>query len=322
MKAIRVHNFGAADALRYEDVPMPEPKAGEVRIKLAASGLNFIDIYHRSGAYAMATPFIPGLEGAGTVDSVGPGVTDLHPGVRVAYPMHAASYAEYVIVPADRTVPVPNSIDLNTATAAMLQGMTAHYYATSTYPIQPGDKVLVHAAAGGVGQLLVQMAKLRGGWVVGTVSTEEKSKVAKAAGADEVILYTEQDFEAETKRLTEGRGVDVVYDSVGKTTFDKSLNCLRPRGYMVLCGQASGPVDPINPQILNQRGSLYLTRPSLGPYIATRQDLLHRADDIFGWILAEKLTIQVDQTFPLAQAADAHRYMEARKTKGKVLLIP
>jgi NADPH2:quinone reductase len=322
MKAIRVHQFGAADAMRYEDAPLPEPKAGEVRIKLAASGLNFIDIYHRSGAYAMPTPFTPGLEGGGVVDAVGSGVTDLRPGDRVAYPQYPASYAEYVVVPADRTVPVPDSIDLNTATAAMLQGMTAHYYATSTYPIQSGDKVLVHAAAGGVGQLLVQMAKLRGGWVVGTVSTEEKAKIAKAAGADEVILYTEQDFESETKRLTEGRGVDVVYDSVGKTTFDKSLNCLRPRGYMVLCGQASGAVDPINPQILNQRGSLYLTRPSLGPYIATRQELLQRAQEIFDWILAEKLTIHIDQTFPLAQAADAHRYMEARKTKGKVLLIP
>jgi NADPH2:quinone reductase len=322
MKAIRVHHFGAADALHYEDAPLPEPKAGEVRIKLAASGLNFIDIYHRSGAYAMPTPFIPGLEGAGTVDAVGSGITDLRPGDRIAYPSHPASYAEYVVVPGERTVPVPDAIDLHTAAAAMLQGMTAHYYATSTYPIQPGDKVLVHAAAGGVGQLLVQMAKLRGGWVVGTVSTEEKANVAMAAGADEVILYTQQDFEAETKRLTDGRGVDVVYDSVGKTTFDKSLNCLRPRGYMVLCGQASGPVDPINPQILNQRGSLYLTRPSLGPYIATRKELLQRADDIFGWVLAEKLNIHIDQTFPLAQAADAHRYMEERKTKGKVLLIP
>jgi NADPH2:quinone reductase len=308
--------------MRYEDVPLPEPKAGEVRIKLAATGLNFIDIYHRSGAYAMPTPFIPGLEGAGIVDAVGAGVSELQPGDRVAYPSTPASYAEYVIVPADRTVPVPDAIDLNTATAAMLQGMTAHYYATSTYPIQPGDKVLVHAAAGGVGQLLVQMAKLRGGWVVGTVSSEEKAQVAKAAGADEVILYTEQDFEAETKRLTGGGGVDVVYDSVGKTTFDKSLNCLRPRGYIVLCGQASGPVDPINPQILNQRGSLYLTRPSLGAYIATRDELLQRADDIFGWIMAEKLTIHIDKTYPLSEAAEAHRYMEARKTKGKVLLIP
>lgn len=322
MKAIRVHQFGAADVMRYEDAPTPEPKTGEVRIKLAASGLNFIDIYHRSGAYAIPTPLIPGQEGAGVVDVVGEGVTTVKVGDRVAYPLQIGSYAEYIVVPAERTVPVPDAIDLNTAAATMLQGMTAHYYANSTYPIQAGDKVLVHAAAGGVGQLLVQMAKLRGGWVIGTVSSEEKAQIAKAAGADEVILYTQQDFEAETKRLTNHRGVDVVYDSVGKTTFDKSLNCLRPRGYMVLCGQASGPVDPINPQILNQRGSLYLTRPSLGPYIATRAELLQRADDIFSWILAEKLNVAIDQIFPLAQAADAHRYMEDRKTKGKVLLIP
>ncbi|MCC6456834.1 MAG: quinone oxidoreductase [Caldilineaceae bacterium] len=322
MKAIRVHQFGAADAMRYEEAPLPEPKAGEVRVKLAASGLNFIDIYHRSGAYAMPTPFTPGLEGAGIVDAVGAGVSDVQVGDRVAYPSAPASYAEYVAVAADRTVPVPDAVDFNTATAAMLQGITAHYYATSTFPIQPGDKVLVHAAAGGVGQLLVQIAKLRGGWVVGTVSTEEKAQVAKAAGADEVIRYTEQDFEAETKRLTEGRGVDVVYDSVGKTTFDKSLNCLRPRGYMVLCGQASGPVAPVDPQILNQRGSLYLTRPTMGHYIATRAELLQRTNDLFDWIQSGALKVHVDQTFPLAQAADAHRYMEARKTKGKVLLIP
>lgn len=322
MKAIRVHQFGTADALQYEDAPTPEPKAGEVRVKVAAAGLNFIDIYHRSGAYAMPTPFIPGLEGAGVVDAVGPGVSELKVGDRVAWPSQNNSYAEYVVVPADRTVPVPEAIDLETAAATMLQGMTAHYYAVSTYPIQPGDKVLVHAAAGGVGQLLVQIAKLRGGWVIGTTSTEEKAQIAKAAGADEVILYTQQDFESETKRLTNGRGVDVVYDSVGKTTFDKSLNCLRPRGYMVLCGQASGPVDPINPQILNQRGSLYLTRPSLGPYIATREELLQRADDLFNWILAEKLTVTIDKKYPLAEAAEAHRYMEARQTKGKVLLIP
>ena len=322
MKAIRVHQFGAADALQYDDAPMPEPNAGEIRIKLAASGLNFIDIYHRSGAYAMPTPFIPGQEGAGVVDAVGEGVTDVAVGDRVAYPLQSGSYAEYVVIAADRTVPVPDAVDLKVAAASMLQGMTAHYYATSTYPIQPGDKVLVHAAAGGVGQLLVQIAKLRGGWVVGTVSTEEKAQVAKAAGADEVILYSQQDFEAEVKRLTDGQGVDVVYDSVGKTTFDKSLNCLRPLGYMVLCGQASGPVAPIDPQILNQRGSLFLTRPSLGPYIATRADLLKRADDLFSWIAEGKLNVNVDKAFPLAQAADAHRYMEARLTKGKVLLIP
>jgi len=322
MKAIRVHQFGSADVLQYDDAPLPEPKAGELRIKLAASGLNFIDTYHRSGAYTLPTPFIPGLEGAGVVDAVGSGANDFRVGDRVAYASQPASYAEYVVVPAERTVSVPDSIDLNTAAAITLQGMTAHSFVTSCYPVQPGDKALVHAAAGGLGQLLVQIIKLCGGWVVGTVSTQEKAKIAKAAGADEVILYSEQDFESETKRLTAGSGVNVVYDSVGKTTFDKSLNCLRPRGYMILCGQASGPVDPINPQILNQRGSLYLTRPSLGPYIATRAELLQRADDLFNWILAKRLTVQIDKTFPLAQAADAHRYIEARMTKGKVLLIP
>lgn len=322
MKAIRVHQFGAADAMQLEDVPTPEPKAGEVRVKLAAAGLNFIDIYHRTGAYALETPFTPGLEGAGVVDAVGSGVTDLQPGDRVAYAMSPNSYAEYVVMPAARTVPVPEGIDLKTAAAAMLQGMTAHYYALSTFPIKPGDKALVHAAAGGVGQLLVQIIKLRGGWVAGTVSTEEKAALARAAGADEIIRYTEQDFEEEIKRLTDGKGVDVVYDSVGKTTFLKGLNCLRPLGYMVLCGQASGPVDPIDPQILNQKGALFLTRPTLGPYIATREDLLRRAQDLFDWILAGKLNVHIDQTFALADAPDAHRYMEDRKTKGKVLLIP
>jgi NADPH:quinone reductase len=322
MKAIRVHQFGAADIMRYEDVPLPEPKPDQVRIKLAATGLNFIDIYQRSGVYNIALPFIPGLEGAGVVDAVGAEVTTLKVGDRVAYPQQPSSYAEYVTIPADRTVHIPDAIDFNTATAAMLQGMTAHYLATSTFPIQPSDKVLVHAAAGGVGQLLVQMAKLRGGWVVGTVSTEEKAQIAKEAGADKIIRYTEQDFEAEVKRLTDGRGVDVVYDSVGKTTFDKSLKSLRPRGYMVLYGQSSGAVEPVDPQILNQRGSLYLTRPSLAPYIATRAELLGRAEEIFGWITAGKLNVTIDQTFPLSQAAEAHRYMEERKSKGKVLLTP
>ncbi len=322
MQAVRVHQFGPADALRYEQAPTPEPKAGEVRVKLAAAGLNFIDIYHRTGAYAMATPFVPGMEGAGTVEAVGPGVSDLKVGDRVAYAMLIGSYAEYVVAPAAKLVPVPASIDLETAAAVMLQGMTAHYYAVSTYPIQPGDKALVHAAAGGVGQLLVQIIKLRGGWVVGTVSTAEKARLATEAGADAVIRYTEQDFEAEVKRLTNGRGVDVVYDSVGKTTFDKSLNCLRSRGMMVLCGQASGPVAPMDPQVLNQKGALFLTRPTLGPYIATRDELLQRAADIFAWIEQGKLKVHIDQRFPLAQAAEAHRYMEDRQTKGKVLLIP
>lgn len=322
MRAVRVHQFGAADAMQVGEVDEPTPKPNEVRIKLAAAGLNFIDIYHRTGAYALATPFTPGLEGAGVVDAVGSEVRDVKVGDRVAYAMAPGSYAEYVTLPADRTVPVPAGIDLETAAATMLQGMTAHYYAVSTYPIQPGDKALVHAAAGGVGQLLVQVIKLRGGWVVGTVSTEEKAEIARAAGADEVIRYTEQDFEAEVKRMTDGKGVDVVYDSVGKTTFDKSLNCLRPRGMMVLCGQASGAVPPFDPQILNQKGSLYLTRPTLGPYIATRDELLGRASDLFSWIEAGKLKVHIDRRFPLDEAAEAHRYMEGRGTKGKVLLIP
>ncbi|MCC6168567.1 MAG: quinone oxidoreductase [Caldilineaceae bacterium] len=322
MKAIRVHQFGDASVLQYEDAPLPEPRPGEIRIKLVAAGLNFIDIYHRTGAYPLATPFTPGMEGAGTVDALGPGVADLQVGDRVAYPLQMGAYAEVAVVPADRAVRVPEGVDLKTAAAVMLQGMTAHYYSTSTFPLRAGDRALIHAAAGGVGLLLVQMAKLYGAWVVGTVSTQEKADLAKQSGADEVILYTEQDFESEVKRLTDGRGVDVVYDSVGKTTFDKSLNCLRPRGMMVLCGQASGPVPPMDPQVLNQKGALYLTRPTLGPYIATRAELVQRADDIFGWIEAGKLRVRIDQSFPLAQAAEAHRYMEDRRTKGKVLLIP
>jgi NADPH2:quinone reductase len=322
MQAVRVHQFGSADVLHLEQIPTPEPKSGEVRVKLAAAGLNFIDIYHRTGAYSIATPFTLGMEGAGVVDAVGPGVSGLNVGDRVAYPLTMGAYAEYAVLPAARVVVVPAGIELETAAAAMLQGMTAHYYALSTYPVKAGDKALVHAAAGGVGQLLVQVIKLRGGWVVGTVSTEEKAQLAKEAGADAVIRYTEQDFEAEVKRLTDGRGVDVVYDSVGKTTFDKSLNCLRPRGTMVLCGQASGAVPPMDPQVLNQKGALYLTRPTLGPYIATRDELVQRANDIFGWIQEGKLKVHIDRRFPLAQAADAHRYMEDRQTKGKVLLIP
>jgi NADPH2:quinone reductase len=322
MKAIRVHQFGDASMLHYEDAPLPEPKAGEIRIKLAAAGLNFIDIYYRTGAYALALPATLGMEGAGVVDAVGPDAADLQVGDRVAFPLQMGAYAEYTVLPAARVVRVPEGIDLPVAAAAMLQGMTAHYLTTSTFPLRAGDKALIHAAAGGVGLLLVQMAKLYGAWVAGTVSTPEKAELAKQAGADEVILYTEQDFESEVKRLTDGRGVDVVYDSVGKTTFDKSLDCLRPRGMMVLYGQASGAVPPMDPQVLNRKGALYLTRPTLGPYIATRSELVQRADDIFGWIAVGKLQVRIDQSFPLVQAADAHRYMEDRQTKGKVLLIP
>jgi NADPH2:quinone reductase len=322
MKAIRVHNYGDAGVLSYEDVPVPEPGPEQVRVKLEACGLNFIDIYQRSGQYKIATPFVLGLEGAGTVDAVGAGVTEFKAGDRVAYTSCPNSYAEYVVTPAARLVKIPDGVATASAAAAMLQGLTAHYLSHSTYPIRSGDKVLVHAAAGGVGLLLVQMAKMRGGWVVGTVSTEEKAQLAKAAGADEVILYTQTDFESETRRLTDGAGCEVVYDSVGKTTFDKSLNCLRPRGYLVLYGQSSGAVAPLDPQILNQKGCLYLTRPRLEPYIATREELLWRAHDLFGWMQSGKLDVRIDQTFPLAQAADAHRYMEARRTMGKVLLIP
>lgn len=322
MKAIQIHENGEADVLQYEEVPTPEPGDGEARVKLAAAGLNFIDIYHRKGLYPLETPFIPGLEGAGIVDAVGPGVSELKEGDTVAYTGQPHSYAEYVVTPADQMVPVPADLDLQQVAAVMLQGLTAHYLSHSTYPLQEGDTALIHAAAGGVGLLLVQMAKKRGARVIGTVSTEEKEQLSKAAGADEIIRYTEADFEAEVKRLTDSEGVEVVYDSVGKTTFEKSLNCLKPRGYMVLYGQSSGPVEAFDPQILNQKGSLFLTRPSLGHYIPTREELLARSHDLFQWMANDELDVRVDRTFPLSQAADAQRYMEARKTKGKVLLIP
>ncbi|MCB8943847.1 MAG: quinone oxidoreductase [Ardenticatenaceae bacterium] len=322
MKAIRVHETGGPEVMQLDDVPLPEPGPGEVRLKVSAAGLNFIDVYHRKGQYAMTTPFLLGREAGGIVDMVGEGVLEVKPGERVAYPIHPGGYAEYVIVPAWKLVPVPHDVDLGRATAVMLQGMTAHYLATSTYPLGKNDTALVHAAAGGVGLLLVQLAKWRGARVIGTVSTEEKAQLARAAGADEVILYTQADFETETMRLTAGAGVNVIYDSVGATTFKKGLNCLRRRGYMVLYGQSSGPVGSLDPQILNSKGSVFLTRPSLGDYIADRDELLARADDLFGLMRQGRLDVRVDRTFPLAQAAEAHRYMEGRQTKGKVLLIP
>ncbi|MFQ5434208.1 MAG: quinone oxidoreductase [Anaerolineae bacterium] len=322
MKAIRIHHNGPPEALSYETVPLPEPGEGEVRIKIEAAGLNFIDIYHRLGNYPSELPFTPGMEGAGVVDAVGPGVTEVKRDDRVTYAMVKGSYTEYAIVPAWRAAPIPDGIGTDEAAAVMLQGTTAHYLAVDTYPLSKKDTALVHAAAGGVGQLLVQMAKTAGARVIGTCSTPEKAALAKAAGADEMILYTEEDFEAKTKELTDGRGVDVVYDSVGQATFLKSLNCLHPRGTMVLFGAASGPVEPINPQILNQKGSLFLTRPSLGHYLAGRAELLARMEEIFGWMTTGKLKVHIDQKFRLSEAAEAHRYMEARQTKGKVLLIP
>jgi NADPH2:quinone reductase len=322
MKAIRVHAFGDAQALRYEDVPDPQPGAGEALIRVKAAGVNFIDIYHRLGWYPLKTPFIVGLEAAGTVEAVGEGVTEVVAGDRVAFGMINNAYAEKVVAPARHLVPVPDGISAQQAAALMIQGLTAHYLACDTFPLQPGQTALIHAAAGGTGALLVQVAKKRGARVLGTVSTAEKEALARESGADEVIRYTEVDFEAAVKDLTGGAGVEVVYDSVGKDTFDKSLNCLKPRGYLVLFGQASGPVEPFDPQILNRKGSLFLTRPSLGAYVATREELLGRARDLFDWIKAGELTVRIDMTFPLSEAAEAHRYMEARKTQGKVLLIP
>lgn len=322
MKAIQVHKTGEPDVLQLVDIPAPNPAHGEIQIKVAAAGLNFIDVYHRKGWYTLPLPFTPGREAAGTVSALGDGVTEFQLGDRVAYPIYPAGYAEYITIPAKNVVPVPDEVTLEQAAAVMLQGMTAHYLAHNTYPLKSGDTALVHAAAGGVGLLLVQIAKMRGARVIGTVSTKEKEDLARAAGADEIIRYTEADFEAETLRLTNEQGVEVVYDSVGKTTFEKGLNCLKPRGYMVLYGQASGPIAEFDPQLLSRGGSLFLTRPTLGHYVASREELLQRAHDLFTWMAADKLNVRIDKTFPLANAADAHRYIEARQTKGKVLLIP
>ena len=322
MKAVRVYQYGGLEELKYEDVTIPESGEGEVRVKVEAVGVNFIDIYHRIGRYKGSLPLTLGQEAAGTVDAVGSNVTDVKPGDRVAYASVQGSYAEYAIVPAWRLVPVPNNVDIQQAGAVLLQGLTAHYLTSSTYPLKEGETALVHAAGGGTGQLLVRLAKLRGARVIGTVSSEEKATRAREAGADQIILYTQVDFEAEVKRLTNNVGVDVVYDSVGKDTFDKSLNCIRRRGYMVLFGASSGPVPPVDPQTLNAKGSLFLTRPYLGHYTTDRDELMERAGDLFKWMAAGKLKVQIDKTFPLAQSADAHRYLEGRQSKGKILLIP
>lgn len=322
MKAIRIHQTGGVDVLRYEDLPTPTPAPGEARVKVAYAGLNFIDIYQRLGQYKLALPFTPGLEAAGVVDAVGDDVTDVAVGQRVSYAMVSGAYAQYAVVPAAKLVPVPEGVGLDVAAALMIQGMTAHYLAVSTYPLSAQDTALVHAAAGGAGRLLVQVARRSGARVIGTAGTVEKAALARSAGADDVIIYTEVDFELEVKRLTGGRGVDVVYDSVGASTFAKGLNVLRPRGYMVLWGQASGPVEPLDPQVLNQKGSLFLTRPSLGAYMATRNELLWRAGDLFAWAAAGELDVRIDQVYPLAEAGAAQQYMADRRTMGKVLLQP
>jgi NADPH:quinone reductase len=325
MKAIQVRAVGGPEVLRYEDVPEPVPGegGGQALVAIDAAGVNFIDVYQRTGLYRVPLPFIPGSEAGGTVAAVGPDVAwGVRVGDRVAYSGVLGAYAQRAVVPVERLVVLPNGVSTKQGAAAMLQGMTAHYLATTTWPLKAGDTCLVHAAAGGVGLLLCQIARLRGARVIGTVSTEEKAELASEAGADEVILYTRQDFEAEVKRLTDGAGVQVVYDSVGRTTFEKGLNCLAPRGMMVLFGQSSGPVAPLDPQVLNQKGSLFLTRPTVAHYIATREELLARAEEVLDWVRQGKLRLRVGAEFPLAEAAAAHQQLEARQTTGKVLLIP
>ncbi len=322
MKAIRIHSNGGPEVLRAEDVPRPEPGEQQVLMRVEAAGVNFIEVYHRKGLYKSALPATLGREAAGVVEQVGGGVTTCRVGDRVAAETLIGGYAEYALVPADRAVPVPAGMDTRLAAAAILQGLTAHYLAYTTYPLRPGDTCLVHAAAGGVGLLLCQIARRLGARVIGTVSTEEKARLAREAGAHEVILYTREDFVAETLRLTKGAKVQVVYDSVGRTTFLKGLDCLAPRGMMVLFGQSSGPVDPFDPQMLNQKGSLFLTRPTLAHYVATRAELLQRSGELFGWIADGSLTVSIGREFPLAAAAEAHTELEARRTTGKVLLIP
>jgi NADPH2:quinone reductase len=323
MKAVRVHQCGGPEALRYEDVATPTPGKGEALVKIAASGVNFIDVQQRAGRYKPpALPFTLGSEGAGTVAAVGPDVREVRVGDRVAYTMILGSYAEYAVVPAHRLVPVPDDIGFETAASVMLQGTTAHYLTHSTFALQPGQIALVHAAAGGVGQMITQAARICGATVYGTVGSEATAALAHEAGAAAAIDYTRADFEAEIKRLTNGRGVDVVYDSVGKDTFEKSLNCLKPRGLLALFGFSSGPVAPFDPAVLGAKGSLFLTRPGLNQHIATREELLERTRDLFTWLAAGRLKVRIDRVLPLADAAGAQRELEARRTSGKVLLVP
>jgi len=321
MKSIQVKETGGPEKMELVEGPIPVPGAGEALVRVAAAGVNFIDVYFRKGLYKAEPPITLGSEASGTVEAVGPGVTTLQPGDRVAYAMVRGSYAEYTVVPAAKLVKIPEGVDFTAAAAAMLQGMTAHYLTHSTFPLKAGDTCLVHAAAGGAGGLTVQMARMLGARVFGTVSTEEKARIAREHGVEEAIRYTEQDFEAEVKRLTGGRGVDVVYDSVGKTTFDKSLNCLRPRGMLVLFGQSSGPVPPFDPAVLNAKGSLFLTRPTLAHYVLTSEELAWRAGDVLSWVAGGQLKLRIDRTYPLAEAAAAHRDLEGRHTAGKLVLV-
>ena len=322
MKLIRIHEQGGPEVMKLEEVPTPEAGPGQARVRVEAAGVNFIDIYHRSGQYKVQLPFDLGGEGAGTVEAVGPGVGEVKLGDRVAWKDIQGSYGTEIVGPAEKLVPLPSGVSTELGAASMLQGLTAHYLAVSTYPIKQGDTCLIHAAAGGVGLLLTQMAKLRGARVIGTVGNDAKAKLARENGADDVIVYTKQDFVAEVKRLTDGKGVQVVYDGVGKDTFEKSLDCLAPRGYEVLFGAASGPVPPLDLQLLNAKGSLFTTRPTLANYAATREELLWRANDVLNWVKSGQLKLRIDRTYKLAEAAEAHRALNGRQTTGKVLLKP
>jgi NADPH2:quinone reductase len=322
MKAIVVERFGGPEVMQLHAREVPRPAAGQVLVRQEAVGVNFIDVYRRTGMYPVDLPMVPGMEGAGIVEETGTDVRGFRRGDRVAFANVPGTYAEAVLVPADKAIRVPGRVTLPQAAAAMLQGMTAHYLALDTYPVRKGDTILVHAAAGGVGLLLLQIARMRGARIIATVSTPEKAELARQAGAHEVILYTKADVVAEVKRLTDGKGVQVVYDSVGKATFMKSLDCLQPRGMMVSFGQSSGKQEAIEPTLLSAKGSLYLTRPMLGAYIADRASLERRAGDVLGWIASAKLKVRVGVTFPLAEAAEAHRQLEGRTTAGKVLLLP
>ena len=322
MKAVRIHQFGGPEVLQFEEVPTPEPGSGQVRVRLEVCGVNFADVYQRLGQYGLQLPGTPGQEGAGVVDAVGPGVTDVRVADRIVYSSVFGSYAQYAIVPTWQLVPIPKGLDAATAVAAMLQGMTAHYLTHDTYPLKPTDTALVYAAVGGVGHLLVQMARRRGARIIAAVSSDAKAELARSLGANEAIVYTRVEVDAEAKRLTDGRGVQVVYDSVGKDTFEKSLNCLALRGTMVLYGQSSGPVPAQDPQILNRKGSLFLTRPTLVHYTRTREELLARATEVLSWVQSGDLRVRIDRRFPLAQAAEAHRHLQSRQATGKVLLLP
>jgi NADPH2:quinone reductase len=322
MKAIQIHETGGPEVLRLAELPIPQPGPGQVLIRVEAVGVNFIEIYFRKGTYKAALPFTPGTEAAGTVEELGPGVTGFATGDAVASVSVLGSYAEYALVSAAQLVKVPAKLSMEQAAAALLQGMTAHYLSHSTFPLKKGDTALVHAGAGGVGLLLTQMATRIGARVIATVSTPEKAELSCEAGASDVILYTKQDFEAEVKRLTGGKGVDVVYDSVGRTTFQGSLNCLRPRGLLALFGASSGPVPPFDLVQLSGKGSLFVTRPTLWHYVATREELEQRAGDVLGWVARGKLKLRTECVYPLLEAAQAQIDLEARKTTGKILLEP